>query len=33
MAQTHYLSADDVHFLWDESHEPVLTIASGDTPL
>ena len=31
MAQTHYLLADDVHFLWDESHEPVLTIASGDT--
>lgn len=31
MAETHYLSADDIHFLWDTTHEPALTVASGDT--
>ena len=31
MAETHYLSADDIHFLWDTSHTPVLTVESGDT--
>ena len=31
MAKTHYLSADGIHFLWDESHAPALTATSGDT--
>jgi acetamidase/formamidase len=31
MAQTHYFPTDQVHFTWDTSHEPVLTIADGDT--
>ena len=31
MAKTHYLPEEAVHFLWDASHEPVLTIESGDT--
>jgi acetamidase/formamidase len=31
MARTHYLSADDIHFLWDTGHPPVVTIESGDT--
>ena len=31
MARTHYLAADDIHFLWDVSHGPALTVASGDT--
>jgi acetamidase/formamidase len=31
MAQTHYLSDDRVHFTWDTSHEPLLTVESGDT--
>jgi acetamidase/formamidase len=31
MAQTHYLSEDRVHYTWDTSHEPLLTVESGDT--
>jgi acetamidase/formamidase len=31
MAQTHTLSSDTVHYLWDTGNEPVLTIQSGDT--
>jgi acetamidase/formamidase len=31
MARTHYFPTDSVHFTWDESHEPVLTVADGDT--
>jgi acetamidase/formamidase len=31
MASTHYFPDDQVHFTWDTSHEPVLTIESGDT--
>jgi acetamidase/formamidase len=31
MAQTHTLSSDTVHYLWDTDNSPVLTIASGDT--
>ena len=31
MAQTHTLSSDTVHYLWDTDNAPVLTIASGDT--
>jgi acetamidase/formamidase len=29
--RTHHFPADRVHFTWDVSHEPVLTVASGDT--
>jgi acetamidase/formamidase len=28
---THYFPTDRVHFTWDAGHEPVLTIADGDT--
>jgi acetamidase/formamidase len=31
MASTHYFPDDQVHFTWDTSHEPVLTVGSGDT--
>ena len=31
MAHTHYFPNDQVHFTWDAAHEPVLTIADGDT--
>ncbi len=31
MAQTHTLSTDTVHYLWDTDNAPALTIASGDT--
>ena len=31
MASTHYFPDDQVHFTWDTSHAPVLTIESGDT--
>jgi len=31
MATTHYFPEDRVHFTWDASNEPVLTVASGDT--
>src|SRR5689334_83022 len=31
MAQTHTLSSDTVHYLWDTGNAPVLTIQSGDT--
>jgi acetamidase/formamidase len=31
MAQTHTLTGDTVHYLWDTGNAPVLTIASGDT--
>ena len=31
MAHTHYLPDDRVHFTWDTSHEPLLTVESGDT--
>ena len=31
MAQTHYFPTDQVHFTWDTGHEPVITIADGDT--
>ena len=31
MARTHHLTDDQVHFLWDTGHEPVLGIDSGDT--
>ena len=30
MARTHHLTDDQVHFLWDTGHEPVLEIDSGD---
>jgi acetamidase/formamidase len=29
--RTHHFPADRVHFTWDVVHEPVLTVASGDT--
>jgi acetamidase/formamidase len=29
--RTHHFPADRVHFTWDVAHEPVLTVASGDT--
>jgi acetamidase/formamidase len=29
--RTHHFPADRVHFTWDVSHEPMLTVASGDT--
>ena len=29
--RTHYVPTDQVHFTWDVDHEPVLTVASGDT--
>jgi acetamidase/formamidase len=29
--RTHHFPADRVHFTWDVDHEPVLTVASGDT--
>src|SRR3954452_18056776 len=28
---THYFPTDQVHFTWDTTHEPVITIAEGDT--
>ena len=31
MAMTHYLPDDDIHFLWDTGHPPVVTIENGDT--
>ena len=31
MAQTHYFPTDQVHYTWDTGHEPVITIADGDT--
>ena len=31
MARTHYFPSPQVHFTWDEGHEPVLTVESGDT--
>jgi acetamidase/formamidase len=31
MARTHYLPDDRVHYTWDAGHEPLLTIAPGDT--
>ena len=31
MASTHYFPTDQVHFTWDAGHEPVLTVADGDT--
>jgi acetamidase/formamidase len=29
--RTHHFPSDRVHFTWDVDHEPVLTIASGET--
>ena len=31
MANTHYFPADEVHYTWDASNEPVITVDSGDT--
>ena len=32
MPRTHYLpDTERVHYTWDEGHEPVLAIDSGDT--
>ena len=31
MTTTHEFPTDRVHFTWDVDHEPVLTVASGDT--
>lgn len=31
MAETHYLSTERVHYLWDVENGPALTIESGDT--
>ena len=31
MPSTHYFPPDQVHFTWDAGHEPVLTVADGDT--
>jgi acetamidase/formamidase len=31
MPRTHYCPPDRVHFTWDVTHDPVLTIESGDT--
>jgi acetamidase/formamidase len=31
MARTHYFPTDPVHFTWDTTHEPVITVAEGDT--
>src|SRR3954451_9014338 len=31
MARTHYFPSDPVHFAWNESNEPAMTIESGDT--
>jgi acetamidase/formamidase len=31
MAETYFLSGDEVHFTWDTGNEPVLEIESGDT--
>ena len=31
MPRTHYLPDERVHFTWDDAHEPVLEIDSGDT--
>jgi acetamidase/formamidase len=31
MANTHEFPTDRVHYTWDDGHEPVLTIESGDT--
>jgi acetamidase/formamidase len=31
MPSTHYFPTDQVHFTWDTGHEPVLTVADGDT--
>lgn len=31
MGRNHYFPQDRVHFTWDVTHEPVLTIDSGDT--
>ena len=28
---THYFPEDQVHFTWDTGHEPVITVADGDT--
>jgi acetamidase/formamidase len=31
MPRTHYFPTDQVHYTWDTGHEPVLTVADGDT--
>jgi acetamidase/formamidase len=31
MANTHYFPTDQVHFTWDTAHEPVISVADGDT--
>ena len=31
MSRTHYLSDEQVHYKWDTTNEPALTIDSGDT--
>src|SRR3954465_9904095 len=31
MARTHYFPTDQVHFTWDTTREPVMTVAEGDT--
>src|SRR3954463_2192967 len=31
MASTPYCPTDRVHFTWDTGHEPLLTVADGDT--
>jgi acetamidase/formamidase len=31
MPSTHYFPTDQVHYTWDTGHEPVLTVADGDT--
>src|ERR671913_1400660 len=31
MAKTHYFPEDQVHYVWDNEQEPVLTVEPGDT--
>jgi acetamidase/formamidase len=31
MASTHYCPTDRVHYTWDTGHQPLLTVADGDT--
>jgi acetamidase/formamidase len=31
MPRTHYFPTDQVHFTWDTGHEPVISVADGDT--
>ena len=31
MPRTHYFPTEQVHYTWDTGHEPVLTVADGDT--